>query len=87
MINSTAGAPDEIYQAYVAILGEDFLDSYNIDSINCDGQFEGKSAAMCQIAASKNAICTSLAYALYEYSKAGGEYGSEVNWDEYVNFF
>lgn len=84
---AASGAPDDIYQAYVAVLGEDFLDSYNIDSINCSGNFEGLSSAMCQIAASKNAVCTTLSYALYEYAKAGGDAGEEVNWDEGFAFW
>jgi hypothetical protein len=79
---AASGAPDDIYQAYVAVLGEKFLNSNNLDSINCEGNFEGLSDEMCQITASKNAICTTLSYALYEYAKAGVDAGSEVNWDE-----
>lgn len=82
-----AGAPDEIYQDYVAVLGENFLDGYNIDAINCSGQFEGQSSDICKIAAVKNALCSSLSYALYEFAKSGGDAGSEKNWDEGFAFW
>jgi len=84
---AASGAPDDIYQNYVSILGADFLDSYNKDSIQCTGAFAGKSAGMCATAAKKNVMCTTLAYGLYEVAKSGGPEGTEKNWDEGFAFW
>jgi len=84
---AASDAPDDIYQNYVSILGDDFLDGYNKDSIQCSGAFAGKSDGMCVTAAKKNVICTTLAYGLYEVAKSGGPAGTEKNWDEGFAFW
>eukprot|EP00548_Thalassiothrix_antarctica_P010012 CAMPEP_0194159094 /NCGR_PEP_ID=MMETSP0152-20130528/77634_1 /TAXON_ID=1049557 /ORGANISM="Thalassiothrix antarctica, Strain L6-D1" /LENGTH=622 /DNA_ID=CAMNT_0038868613 /DNA_START=2127 /DNA_END=3992 /DNA_ORIENTATION=- len=65
-----AGADDTYLQGFVKLFGEDYMHSYNLDAINCNGLFEGQSKSMCDISAKKNQLCTTLAYANYEGAKA-----------------
>jgi len=66
--------------------GEPFLDSYNMDAMNCDRSFEGQTSEMCAISAKKNLLCTGLLYAQYEGISAI-QYGNEKNWDELFAFW
>jgi len=81
-----SGAPDEIKKAYEAVLGENHLDSYTTDAINCDGTFAGYSATLCEVAATKNLHCTAISYSQYEGEKAIAK-SSEKNWDELFAFW
>jgi len=81
-----AGADDTIKKQYAAILGVDYLESFNIDAMTCSGSWEGKSDTMCTIATKKNLICTHLDYALYEGEKAIAN-ASQKNWDELYAFW
>merc|ERR1711933_501073 len=83
---ASAGADDTILQAYEAVLGEDFLHSYNLDAMQCDGSFQGKSQTMCSIATKKNLICTQLQYSQYEGEKAIA-FMNQKNWDELYAFW
>jgi hypothetical protein len=77
------------YDAYAALFyqdGEPFLDSYNLDAMNCNGTFAGQSQEMCDIAAKKNLICTGLLYAQYE-AVNSIQYKNEMNWDEVFAFW
>jgi hypothetical protein len=66
--------------------GEPFLDSFNLDAMNCDRTFEGQTTDMCAISAKKNLLCTGLLYAQYEGISAI-QYGNEKNWDELFAFW
>lgn len=78
------------YDAYAALFnqgdGEPFLDSYNLDAMNCDRSFAGQTADMCAISAKKNLLCTGLLYAQYEGISAI-QNGNEKNWDELFAFW
>ncbi len=78
------------YDAYAALFnqgdGEPFLDSFNLDAMNCDGSFAGQTADMCAISAKKNLLCTGLLYAQYEGINAI-QYSNEKNWDELFAFW
>jgi hypothetical protein len=79
----------EDYEAYAALFfgdGEPFLDSFNLDAMNCNNSFEGQSRDMCDISAKKNLLCTGLVYSLYEGISAI-QYGNEKNWDELFAFW
>lgn len=66
--------------------GEPFLDSFNLDAMNCNRSFDGQTSDMCAISAKKNLLCTSLLYAQYEGISAI-QYGNEKNWDELFAFW
>jgi len=83
---AAAGAPDEIKKAYEAVLGENHLDSYTTDAINCDGTFAGYSAKLCSVAATKNLHCTAISYSQYEGEKSIKN-SNEKNWDELFAFW
>jgi len=83
---AAAGADDAIKQQYETVLGLDYLDKYNLDAIQCNGSFQGKSQTMCSIATKKNLICTHLAYSIYEGEKAIAN-SSQKNWDELYAFW
>jgi hypothetical protein len=77
------------YDAFAALFyqeGEPFLDTYNLDAMNCNGTFSGQSQEMCDIAAKKNLICTGLLYAQYE-AVNSIQYKNEKNWDELFAFW
>jgi hypothetical protein len=78
------------YESYAVLFrsgtGEPYLDSFNLDAMNCTGSFEGQSIDMCAIAAKKNLLCTGLNYAQYEGVKAI-QYANEKNWDEMYAFW
>lgn len=63
-----------------------YLETYNMDAMNCDGSFAGESDDMCKISAKKNLICTALSYSLYE-GISSIQYGNEKNWDELFAFW
>jgi len=89
--NWTAAVPNdekfiEIKKAYEAVLGEDFLDSYTTDAINCSGEFDGSSPKLCSIAAKKNLHCTAISYSQYEGAKSIAN-SNEKNWDEMFAFW
>eukprot|EP00547_Thalassionema_nitzschioides_P002386 CAMPEP_0194199016 /NCGR_PEP_ID=MMETSP0156-20130528/188_1 /TAXON_ID=33649 /ORGANISM="Thalassionema nitzschioides, Strain L26-B" /LENGTH=498 /DNA_ID=CAMNT_0038923851 /DNA_START=82 /DNA_END=1578 /DNA_ORIENTATION=+ len=89
---AAAGVEDlSIYEAYAALLNypgdaEPFLDSYNLDALNCNGTFEGHSRRLCDISIKKNLLCTGLQYAHYEGVKAV-QNNNEKNWDEMFAFW
>ena len=78
------------YEAYATLFrpgnGEPYLDSYNLDAMDCTGSFEGQTSDMCAISAKKNLLCTGLNYAQYEGVKAI-QYKNEKNWDELFAFW
>mmetsp|Transcript_24551 Transcript_24551/g.30858 ORF Transcript_24551/g.30858 Transcript_24551/m.30858 type:complete len:389 (-) Transcript_24551:52-1218(-) len=78
------------YEAYATLFrpgnGEPYLDSFNLDAMNCTGSFEGQTIDMCAISAKKNLLCTGLNYAQYEGVKAI-QYENEKNWDELFAFW
>lgn len=78
------------YEAYATLFrpgnGEPYLDSYNVEALNCTGSFDGQSRAMCDISFKKNLLCTGLNYAQYEAVK-GIQYKNEKNWDELFAFW
>lgn len=80
----------EDYEAFAALFHNEgssaFLDSYNLDAMQCNGSFAGLSSDMCKTAAKKNLICTSLLYAQYEAVNAI-QYNNEKNWDELFAFW
>lgn len=63
-----------------------YLETYNMDAMNCDGSFANESQEMCKISAKKNLICTALSYSLYE-GISSIQYGNEKNWDEFFAFW
>lgn len=88
---AAAGVQDlSIYEAYEALFragdGQPFLDSYNLDALNCSGSFAGKNRRLCDISIKKNLLCTGLVYAEYEGVKAI-QYSNEKNWDEMFAFW
>lgn len=89
---AAAGVQDlSIYEAYAALLNypgnaEPFLDSYNLDALNCNGTFAGHSRRLCDISIKKNLLCTGLQYAHYEGVKAI-QNNNEKNWDEMFAFW
>ena len=66
--------------------GEPFLDSFNLDAMNCNSTFAGQTTDMCAISAKKNLLCTNLLYAQYE-GISSIQYGNEKNWDELFAFW
>ena len=78
------------YERYATLFrpgnGEPYLDSYNLDAMNCNGSFAGQTPDMCAISAKKNLLCTGLNYAQYEGVKAI-QYQNEKNWDELFAFW
>lgn len=78
------------YEAYATLFrpgnGEPYLDSYNVDALNCTGSFDGQTREMCDISFKKNLLCTGLNYAQYEAVKAI-QYKNEKNWDELFAFW
>lgn len=79
----------EDYVSFAALFhneGSAFLDSYNLDAMQCNGSFAGLSDDICKTAAKKNLICTSLLYAQYEAVNAI-QYSNEKNWDELFAFW
>jgi hypothetical protein len=80
----------EDYEAAAALFfqgdGLPFLDSYNLDAMNCNNSFEGMTTDMCAISAKKNLLCTGLLYAQYEGISAI-QNSNEKNWDELFAFW
>lgn len=89
---AAAGLEDlSLYDSYAALFrpgieGESYLDAFNLDSLDCNGSFEGQSSTMCSISFKKNLLCTGLAYAQYEGVKAI-QNENEKNWDELFAFW